>query len=270
MLDIKNDNGASIFWDCNFWSTFTNEDEKLYLGNRNILKFNNIHNIKEGEHYLDVIKVINILLNFFEGAVLAGIKPFGGDVSGFKELMVSESNNEFMSFPYFSECNIPHYISLLFHQFIKQRKSITICTWYLSMDFWGRNKVFDVDYYGYSKFKSLFLLKDEKTINFKLFLKLLFNLEQFVVFYGTAKGYKKSIKLDGAFSKEILGCCDMINNTLSSVFSSFTIVNPIDPISHYISNNSWEFKSKGWRLRRNKYQHPVFGLSDNCLIIEKM
>ena len=81
VLDIKNSGGGSIFFDMNFFSSYTNEDEKLYIANNNILEFSNIHNIPLKVEYKVFIKNINIMKYFIEGFPLTDIKPSSEDVS---------------------------------------------------------------------------------------------------------------------------------------------------------------------------------------------
>ena len=47
VLDIQNANSSSLFFECNYWSAFTHEDEKLFIANRNPFIFANIHNLEE-------------------------------------------------------------------------------------------------------------------------------------------------------------------------------------------------------------------------------
>ena len=270
MVDIKNEVSSSIFFDCNYWSAFTKEDEKLFVGNRNALTFNNIRNVKQGEHYLAVINIMNILFRVFGGWVLEPDAPDNRDVDGLRELVSAEEKMEYISFPYKSEWKIPQYVSLLFHQFLKKTKQISINTWPLSLHFIKYNKYFDHNWYGYQKFDGLFRCRDKITINYTFFVKILPNLEEFIVFKAyRSGGYKKSIVLDAAFTSEMLNCIDFINNKSSSVLHTIKIVEPIDIIEMYIKDNLSNFAEKGWGLKKCRYESPIDGVCNNTLSIKR-
>lgn len=56
--------------------------------------------------------------------------------------------------------------------------------------------------------------------------------------YRNGTGDEESVKLDAAFTNEILACIDIINNTPASLFKAFKFVKPSDSIHNYIDNNS--------------------------------
>eukprot|EP01084_Bolivina_argentea_P291032 500121_1 len=75
VIDIMNDNSDATFMDANYWTCFGNENERLFIGGLDVLKFSTIRNIPNKQNFKPLIKVINILDHMVDGYVLQDIKP---------------------------------------------------------------------------------------------------------------------------------------------------------------------------------------------------
>ena len=226
--------------------------------------------VKE-EHYHNLIRIINILFYLVKGGALFDLEPMLQDVSGLEKMVSSEMTMEYMSFPYKSHYKIPHYVSLLFHQFIKTMKEIIInIDGLYNKHLIQFNEPFNQYVYGFKIFDGLFRCNDGKTVNYKYFIQLFFNLETMNIFYAfrNGSGFHESIKLDSAFTNEIIGCIDIINESMRN-FKSFKIVKPFDPIDNYINENLSIFEAKGWFLIKSKYENPIDGRCDEVLSIQR-
>eukprot|EP01084_Bolivina_argentea_P002698 4987_1 len=75
VLDIINDSSGVRFMDANYWTSFGNENERLFIGGLDTLTFSTIRNIPNKQNFEPLIKVINILDNMTVGYPLDGVKP---------------------------------------------------------------------------------------------------------------------------------------------------------------------------------------------------
>ena len=225
--------------------------------------------VKE-EHYLSMIRVINICNDLLNGWCLLR-EPKIGDVSGLDKMVSSEMAMEFISFPYKSNYKIPQYVALLFHQFIKTKKDVIInINGLYNKHLVQYNQAKNINIYGYNIFDELFRCDDGETINYRFFVKLLFNLETMNILYAfrNGSGFQESIKLDSAFTNEIIGCIDIINESMKN-FKSFKVIKPLHSIQNYIEDHSSIFEKKGWVLVKSSYENPIDGSCDEVLSIQR-
>eukprot|EP00483_Globobulimina_turgida_P005057 UN05067 len=210
VLDIKNDNSGAIYFNCNFWSSFTNEDERLYFSGRSPLMFINIHHIPKQEHYKPLVKLITICNQMFTGYPLEGIKPFKSTCKTLNKLIKSEMDECYLDEPYTSK--VPKYISFLFHQFIKQQKEIEINWDDWDTHFIYHDKTFKDDVYGYKLFQSIFISDNKSTFRFSILIKLCCNVQSITIYklMNSRQGFLSSIKLDEGFVCEIMECMDIM------------------------------------------------------------
>merc|ERR1712228_772957 len=67
VIDILNDKVATPLFDCSFWSDFTNENERLFIGSLQPFTFETIHYLPLNENYEIFIRVIGILMEMIDG-----------------------------------------------------------------------------------------------------------------------------------------------------------------------------------------------------------
>ena len=82
VLSIEIGQRGDLMFDCNYWSCFQNENERVFLGGMTLLQFNTIRDIPLGINYAPYIKILNIFDNMLTGYVLLGIAPTTRDVRG--------------------------------------------------------------------------------------------------------------------------------------------------------------------------------------------
>lgn len=155
VLDIKNAGDGGRFFNCNFFSSFTSEDEKLFLANRNSFKFIDIHNIPLKIHYNDMVNLITITDRITNGSSHTGRMPKTKDVSTLKKLIQSEMKTEYTSSPYISIYKIPKYIAYCFHQLVKNKTHIRINTNVMNKHMWCYSKSRAKNVYGAASFPPL-------------------------------------------------------------------------------------------------------------------
>ena len=72
VLSIQVDVSGNLFWDCNYWSCFQNENERAFIGGYAPLEFITIRNIPMCINYEPYVKVLNIFGDMIEGYALGG------------------------------------------------------------------------------------------------------------------------------------------------------------------------------------------------------
>eukprot|EP00483_Globobulimina_turgida_P003768 UN03774 len=181
--------------DANFWTSFANEDERLFIGGLQNLIFDTIRNIPSKQNFKRLIKVINILDEMTVGYPLFGIKPNKGDVNTLLRLVNGEIADIYLEKPYISD--IPQYISQLFHQFINQKKDININYANVDKHFIYHDDEWDDDVYGFGKFKQIFVSSSKtETMKISLFIELCPKLVSFTIFNQPMREYEPSINLN--------------------------------------------------------------------------
>ena len=253
--------------DCNYWSCFVHENERLFIGGLTHLQINTIRNIPLSENYCQYIKVINILKHVVEGMGLLGIKPSESDVSCLDSLFNCELSVD-------GDSVIPGYIQTLFHHFVTKQAQFSINPTYLNTHFGYHSKTFNEDAYGYKKFQRIFMEKG--VINFFLFIQLMPNLKVFTVLdvRGSENGAKAfpSIDLNETFYDLVSLCVDCLSSSFSSLsFSRFEIVKPKTSINQFVQQYQNEFLTKGWNVTNStfgKQEYGIYGVE--MLLIEKL
>ena len=264
VIDIKVDKVGVFFMDCNYWSCFTHEDERLFIGGLQPLQMTTIRYIPQNENYIQYVKVMTMLRCMFSGNVLFGSEPTSDDidcVEGLIEMEVKTLNN----------IKIPKYIKTLWHHFLMKQTQIL-----LNLDVWrihsfGYNSAYEMDEYGFLKFKKLFM-KNEM-FNFLLYITLLPNLQTFTVGDVGVGQADPSIPLTLEFTNEILSCISYLNVSVSSLsFRSFQIIKPKSPIDEYIFQTKDKYLKQGWILKKDKFvEEKSFGIYGvEMLVIERM
>ena len=234
-----------------------------------LFTFECIRNIPENQKFSKPIKIINILEDMLRGDPLLGIKPVHSDIAKMSTMIKAELDAVYLDDPYTAK--LPLYSVHLFHQFLNQKTEIIINWEAMGYDFIYHDERFDRDFYGFKKFRPLFVTGNGSgNLKISYIVNLVQNAESFVVM-SVIDEYIPSIALDDVFLSEILSSIKSRNERGSSKFKEFVIVSPSDSIPYFINLNQQRFNRMGWRLTRKMYSHPRRpGQAPNSLWITKM
>ena len=247
--------------DCNYWSCFAQEDERLFIGGGQALEMRTIRYIPDQEDYHQYVKVINILDNMIDGVALLGIKPLLVDLVCMERLIGAEVGGVI-------DINTPKYVQTLFHHFLIKQTQIMFITWVWEEQVLYHEEDRGMTVYGFSKFRKIFM--EKKEINFLLFIKLLPNLQTFIVGCLGVGQAGPSIPLSSEFTSNILECISYLNASSLS-FDSFKIIKPSSSINEYIEQNKHKFESKGWVIKSDTFvdQEGYDIKGEEMLVIQK-
>ena len=248
MLDIAVKNIPALFIDCNYWSSFVHEDERLLIGGLQHMAFDTIRNIPQSHNYGQYIKVLTILDNMIKGWRLPGVEPCKNDVISLHrminyELDVSDENS------------IPPYIKTLFHHFLIKKTEIVINLADWKQHFFKYYEDYDFNAYGFKKFAKLFNYnRDELMIDIDLFSKLLPNAEVFTIGDFEVGQAFPSIDLSNNFGAKMLDCIECMSKSSKALsLSRIEIIKPISTINKFIENYQNRFEKYGWKLKNDVF-----------------
>ena len=249
--------------DCNYWSCYVHEDERLFIGGRDRLQMGTIRNIPQSENYHQFVKIINMFGRMITGMGLLGIKPLQGDAACFGSMIkceTAEENGKFM----------PLYIKRLFHHFSMKQTHVLLNMYCWDKHFMMNYKIFKLNVYGYQRLKQNFM-KNEM-IDFNLFIKLFPNMKLLTVGHFLNGKTRPSIALSPEFSISILSCIDSLKSASTSLsFSKFEVVEPSSSIYKFIEEYQNQFLQRKWKLKRDEFAKPEFGIKGaEMLTIYKM
>ena len=88
MLDVKVRQGTgNAFWNCNYWSSFVNENERFLIGGIGPLEFITIRDVARCVNYQTAINILNIFGNMLKGYGYFGAAPSYKDVKRLSHLI---------------------------------------------------------------------------------------------------------------------------------------------------------------------------------------
>ena len=260
---------AVLFMDCNYWSCFVHENERLLIGGLCPLQFSTIRNISQSENYSQYIKSLNVVWHMIRGYRLGSIKPAARDVAAIQQIIQFEVNGE--------ETGIPGYIQKFIHHFLTERTQIL-----LNFGDWKHHVIkympgWGYITHGYKKVAHLFTCDNaaSEMINFSLFMKLFPNTKVFCVGdFDKPTAANPSINLSSGFTAKMMECLDYLDKSSPGLsHPRFEVIKPSASISEYIKNNKEMFESKGWKLKDDEfYSRQPFTMKEpqKMLLIEKM
>ena len=248
VLDINVTHGLMHFMDCNYWSCYVHEDERLLIGGLYRMQFSTIRNIAQSENYYQHVRVLTIMEQMIIGVSIAGTEPCADDVVCLKQMMNSEISGE-------NSISIPNYVQTLFHHFVMKKTEIVINLLAWNVHFSKYYKHIDMNVYGYKKFAKLFGYKVSRPmIDFKLFIELFPNLASFTICHVSVGVAHTSIGLSHEFVAKMFECFEYLDKSSSSLsFRRFEIIKPSSSINEFIENNGYKFRKNGWRLKNDKF-----------------
>ena len=257
VVDISNTRLSIPMFDCQFWSDYTEENERFFIGSLHDFKFETIRPMMSGENYDVFVHVIGILM-FMIGGFVYDISPIDdGDFDCLSDLISDYVNETHSNF-------IPFYVHRLFANIMQNVKKIRLNMPLMEL----HDEASKYKEYGFRELKPLFFV--DGMVNFSKIFKI-FNrdLQQIVIFYDDGE-FNNSIHLDNMFLEQVLcGILEINENiALKSVFKEILIVNPFDSIDDFIDENQEIFVCNGWNLGKTSYQDKRRDArSDNVLSI---
>ena len=170
VLEIMRSTGHQLFWQCEWWSDFSAEQECVFLGGLTDFTFNSIRNMTTNKNYQSYIAPITMLKNMVYGESIKIKKPTEQDVKYMNKLIFEEISGKD------SMTTTPSFITKLFHNVAKNVKTVKIAMHNMNVE------NFRGGVYGFSIFSDLFMISDTKSFNTTLMVKLFENMENFILF----------------------------------------------------------------------------------------
>ena len=224
VIDILKMKAGIPLFDCSFWSDFTNENERFFVGSLQYFTFETIHYLPLKENYQIFIRVIGILMYMIDGWPyrISAVKQSDFNILS---VLISDQINDNKSE------KIPFYVHNLFKHIVQNVNKIN-----LNMENFEFHKEYaKYKQFGYQPLKSLFFVDDD-IIYSKLCQIFDGKLHQIVIFNNSFGDFETSIHLNFSFLEEIVFGIRAINKNvaLKSVFNEILIVNPFEDINQLI------------------------------------
>merc|ERR1712228_402520 len=227
VIDILNTKISIPLFDCSFWSDFTNENERFFIGSLQRFTFETIHYLPLKEDYQIFIRVIGILMTMIRGYPykISAIKQKDFNILS---ILISDHMNDKKSE------KIPFYVHNLFKHIVQNVNKIHL-------------NIYNADHheegakwnqFGYQKLKPLFFIDNQ--VNYRKICQIFDNKLQQIVITNISNGvFKQSVHLNFSFLEEIVFGIRAINKNvaLKSVFNEILIVNPFEDINQFIADN---------------------------------
>merc|ERR1712228_806915 len=166
VIDILKEYISIPLFDCSFWSDFTNENERFFIGSLQRFTFETIHYLPLKENYEIFIRVIGMLMEMITGYPyhISAIKQSDFNILS---ILISDHINDNKSE------KIPFYVHNLFKHIVQNVNKIHLNMLLMDID----KEYAEENVFGYQKLKSLFFIDDQ--VNYRKFLitncnKLLF------------------------------------------------------------------------------------------------
>merc|ERR1712228_338817 len=267
VIDILNKKISAPLFNCQYWSDYTEENERLFIGSLQAFTFESIHHLSMGLNYEIFIRRICILMTMIIGYPYEISAIHDGDFQCLSDLISDHINNTHTD-------HIPLYINKLFTHIMQNVNKIHLDLFWFDEYMKWEKEAAKQNVFGYQLLKSLFFVNNQ--VNFGKLCQI-FNgkLQQIVIFnYCDGTEFDQSIHLNSFFLDEILFGIQTINQTvaLQSVLNEILIINPFESIHHFINENQVKFVMNGWKLNETSFQDKKrFGAkSDNVLSIKPL
>merc|ERR1712176_12962 len=117
VVDLLNKKNALPLFDCEYWSDFANEYERLFIGSLQPFTFETIHHLVLKQNYKNHVRAIGILMKVIQGwpYQISAIKQ--SDVQCISDLINAHINGQHSPF-------IPLYIHQLFENIAQKTKEV--------------------------------------------------------------------------------------------------------------------------------------------------
>ena len=197
LIEVKYYDPFIRYFDCSWITEYIAEQEILFNGGISILKIETIFNVATDTNYLIFVRSMNILQSMLNGSTKKEVMTtFEEQIIRYlvqNEFIRAMNNDTDVSNNINGKSIIPNYISLLFHHFCINLKSISI----------NLGRMNDQTYHGYHNIKSLFLTSQNNFIKLDVLCSLFPNVPTIKII-GHPSHKKHCIKLDELFFEEVL------------------------------------------------------------------
>ena len=271
VINIKKSTKFLPYFDCRYWSDFTSEDEKLFVGGLRFFDFGTIRNMtttpKADYHrYIETLTMFHYMIEGWpwNNGIIKKKYAMTLDLL-IKEEMAMKSIKSLPSV-------VPPYILKLWLHFLNKIENVERNWNHLNTEITNTKKT----HFGFKAFSNLFTISDGAVLDCCSLLKILPNLNSLNVFVNKYRIYIPSHPLNDAFASNMLSAIEYINNSpaLRSSFTAMNIVYPSDDISEFVKANNGKFREFGWCLKRETYResvfHPIYKPCDDCLSVQRL
>ena len=253
-----------IYFDCESWSDFIGEDEKLFIGGLAAFDFGTIRNMTTTptQNYQLYVKAM-VMFHYMIEAWRWNTKNLGAitakHAKSLQLLVQDEIDGKYQN-P--SESVVPQYILLLWHNFLQNIKHLEL-RWVFLKD--GEN--------GYLKFIRMFGNDDESELEIDPFLRILPNIGSVYIYNINDRFRDIAVyPLDSSLKERLLSAVKYLNEKRSPC-QSINIKCPDQDIEGFIKDNNEEFKKENWYLVKEGFQsvfHRSYGPEPYTLRIIRM
>ena len=284
VIDIKRTPSGTMFFDCNYWSDFQNEDERFFIGGLVLFNFVTIRDVKHSKDFQKYIKPLTMLDMMIQGFPYSSEKLKKED-RAYLKLMIDQEIQQTLERGLITE--IPDYCLKLWHNFLCKVEDIIINIFWMGI-IETEYKVTSIQYtgkmYGYDIFRPIFFIYDDEeilmtnfdiegTLNLKIFCQMFTNLKTITIFNAPGGTYNDSIKLDELMVNEIFNTFEIINESksLSLSFQEIRIVQPLGSnVDGFIQENKEMFHQNGLGLDKIRYKNVRKVSCDETLSIRRL
>merc|ERR1712228_247873 len=245
VIDILKEYISIPLFDCSFWSDFTNENERFFIGSLQRFTFETIHYLPLKENYEIFIRVIGMLMEMITGYPyhISAIKQSDFNILS---ILISDHINDKKSE------KIPFYVHNLFKHIVQNVNKIHLNMFMMDID----EEYAEEGCFGYQKLKSLFFVDEQ--VNYSKLCQIFDNkLQQIVITNIPRDVFNQSVNLNFSFLEEIVFGIRAINKNvaLKFVFNEILIVNPFEDINQFIADNQALFVENGWKVKKTNYKN---------------
>ena len=197
MVEVKYYDPFIRYFDASWITEFCAESEMIFSGGISMLKIEQIYNLNQNTTHKLFIRAMNILQSMLSGKMKK--EPMSESEEQIIRYLVQNefiramNNDTDITNNVNGKSIIPHYVSLLFHHFCINLKSISI----------NLHRMNDDTFYGYFAIKSLFLTSQNNFIKLDVLCSLFPNVP-IIKIIGHHSRKQNCIKLDELFFEEVL------------------------------------------------------------------
>ena len=274
LVEIQKSQALTFYWDCSYWSNYTEENERLFIGGLQMLQFMTIRNVERDRNFAPWIRPLTHLDTMIRGwpAVEMGL-PSEKHLEKLQELVSLEVDGVSTGEPY---------VDRLFHHFAANVEFIDINLAIHAMSQFlldGQDRVM----YGYRHWRSMWFkdVDDDESVDICFFLRVFKNLKTLTVSRWSGYGWMRSIALDKSFMESIIDAVDLMNDDEdpSADLNELIVMDPdltesnFDNLQEMVTDyNQTMFGFLGWEMKQITYRRsdiPSFGKCESLSICRR-
>merc|ERR1712013_514661 len=203
VVEIQGLLSSNAFFDCPFWSDFTDEDEKLFIGGLQEFTFRTIRDIPNKKNYAVFVQAMAMFQKSIDSAGWNAkhCKITPKHHSALKLLTEEETAGKVING---EESTVPQYILRLWHHMLAQISTVEIYWYVFTEDDLLHGML------GYKRLCPLFCNDDVGALDFTAFVKMMPNLKSISLFHKDYGVYAPSISLNAATIANVMETLDII------------------------------------------------------------